>query len=321
VSVAELNIPLQASKAKTAFHHILVATDFSKFSRRALCEGLGLAVENDAQLSVMHVLPADFRFAAGENPPERDLERSAAEREIKALAEELGPDQKIETTLVKHGRVAEQVVAVIEEKGIDLLVLGTRGRGGLQKMALGSVAEELLRVASCPVMTIGPKADIAGLTHGPGFHRILFATDFGKGSAKALPLTLELARAKQAKLILLHMLSPVSLPSTSLYAYAPAAEAADKFEKWEQGTYRKQALKQLQEYLPAETGLEQEPEYVVGTDFLTEGILTASDKFKVDLIVMGANRTGSAKMAAHIPWAAVHEVVRGAPCPVLTVAG
>ena len=320
MSVGEVKIPLQTSQASAAFRHILVATDFSKFSRRALCEGLGLAAENNAQLSVMLVLPADFRFAAGENPPDRDLERSAAEREIKALAEELGPDQKIETTLVKHGPVAEQVVAVIEEKGIDLLVIGTRGRGGLQKLALGSVAEELLRVASCPVMTIGPKADIAGLTHGPGFHRILFATDFGKGSAKALPLTLALARAQQAKLILLHMLPPVPVPATSLSAYAPAAEAADAFEEWE-GTYRKQALKQLKECLPAETGLEQEPEYVVGTDFLAEGILTASGKFKVDLIVMGANRTGSAKMAAHIPWAAVHEVVRNAPCPVLTVAG
>jgi hypothetical protein len=73
--------------------------------------------------------------------------------------------------------------------------------------------------------------------------------------------------------------------------------------------------------LPAETGLQQDPDYVVGTDFLAEGILTASSKFKVDLIVMGANQSASARMAAHNPWAAVHEVVRYAPCPVLTLAG
>src|SRR5437773_10733488 len=105
-------------------------------------------------------------IGALENPPEIDLERIAAEKEIDALVEEFRPEQKIGATLVRHGPVAEQVAAVIEEKGIDLLVIGTRGRGGLQKLALGSVAEELLRVASCSVLTIGPKADIATVTNG-----------------------------------------------------------------------------------------------------------------------------------------------------------
>jgi nucleotide-binding universal stress UspA family protein len=297
-----------------------VATDFSEPSRRALFDAVALAVENQAQLSMIHVLQPDRKYGALENPPELDLERIAAERRIKALVDEIGPEQKIDATLVKHGPVAEQVTSVIEERAIDLLVIGTRGRGGLQKLALGSVAEELLRVAPCPVMTIGPKADIATTADGPGFHRILFATDFGKGSAKALPLALALARAQQAKLILLHMIAPVPVASASLSAYAPAGAAADEFEEWAE-TSRKRCLRQLRECLRAETDLEQELEYVVGTDFLAEGILTASAKFKVDLIVMGANRTASPKAAAHMPWSAVHEVVRNAPCPVLTVAG
>jgi nucleotide-binding universal stress UspA family protein len=108
--------------------------------------------------------------------------------------------------------------------------------------------------------------------------------------------------------------------SASLSAYAPAGAAADEVREWEESS-RKRSVKQLRDCLPEETGLEQEVEFVVGTDFLPEGILIASAKFKVDLIVMGANRTASAKAAAHIPWSAVHEVVRDAPCPVLTVAG
>jgi nucleotide-binding universal stress UspA family protein len=216
--------------------------------------------------------------------------------------------------------VSAQVLSVIEEKGIDLLVIGTRGRGGIQKLALGSVAEELLRAAPCPVMTIGPKAELPTVSHEPGFHKILFATDFGKGSKRALPLALTLAKAQQAKLILLHMIPPIPSSSASLSAYAPATAAADEVAEWE-GSYRKRSIQQLRDWLPAETGLEQEPEYVVGTDFLAEGILAASSKFKVDLIVMGANRAASAKAAAHNPWAAVHEVVRDAECPVLTVVG
>lgn len=320
MTVAELNAQSKTSKTCAAFRHILVATDFSEPSRRALCDALVLAAENNAQLSVVHVLHLDRNYAALEDPYELNLERIAAEKEMKALVDELGPEQKIDTTLVKHGPVAVQVAAVIEEKQIDLLVIGTRGRGGLQKLALGSVAEELLRIAPCPVMTIGPKADIAALTRGPGFHRILFATDFGKGSAKALPLAFALAREQQAKLILLHMIAPMPATTASLSAYAPAGAAADEVGEWEESS-RQRCLTQLRECLPAETGLEQEVEFVVGTDFLPEGVLTASAKFKVDLIVMGANRTASAKAAAHIPWSAVHEVVRNAPCPVLTVAG
>jgi nucleotide-binding universal stress UspA family protein len=321
MTVAELKTSSKTPNTSAAFHHILVATDFSEPSRRALCDALALAEDNNAQLSLIHVLQPDRKYGALENSPELDWERIAAERQIRTLLEELGPlGQKIDATLVKHGPVADQVASVIEEKGNDLLVIGTRGRGGLQKLALGSVAEELLRVAPCPVMTIGPKADIAAITQGSGFHRILFATDFGKGSAKALPLALALARAQQAKLILLHMISPMPANSATLSAYAPAASAADEVQEWEE-TSRKWALRQLRESLPAETGLKQELEFVVGTDLLAEGILRASDKFKIDLIVMGANRTASAKVAAHIPWAAVPEVVRSATCPVLTVAG
>lgn len=320
MAVAELKIPSKASETSATFRRILVATDFSKPSRRALCDALGLAAENDAELTLIHVLQPDRKYGALENPPELDLDRIASEREMQALVNEFGPEHKIDRTLVKHGPVAEQIAAVIEDRAIDLLVIGTRGRGGLQKLALGSVAEELLRVAPCPVMTIGPKADIAAVSHGPGFHRILFATDFGKGSTKALPLALALARAHQAKLILLHMISPMPATSASLSAYAPANAAADEVREWEDSS-RQRCVQQLRECLPENIGLEQEVEFVAGTDFLPEGVLTAAAKFKADLIVMGATRTASAKAASHIPWSAVHEVVRYAPCPVLTVAG
>jgi nucleotide-binding universal stress UspA family protein len=179
------------------------------------------------------------------------------------------------------------------------------------------VAEELLRVVPCPVMTIGPQAAFATAT--TGFHRILFATDFGKGSAKALPLALALARAPQTQLIMLHMISPVPSSSASLSAYAPATAAADEVEELED-TCRMRAIQRLKECLPADAGLAQKPTFVVGTDFLAEGILTASAKYNVDVIVMGANRMSS-KIAAHIPWSAVHDVTRDARCPVLTLAG
>jgi nucleotide-binding universal stress UspA family protein len=319
MSLAELNTPIATSKTSVAFRHILVATDFSEPSRRALCDATLLAAENHARLSIVHVLHADRKYAALENPPEIDLDRVEAKKRIEALVDEFGSLHKVDSTFVRHGPVAEHVRLVIEEQAIDLLVIGTHGRGGLRKLALGSVAEELLRVAPCPVMTLGPMAEINAVHHGPGFHRILFATDFGKGSMRALPLALALARAGHAKLTLLHMM-PLPATSTSLSAYVPAAEAANEFEQWER-TSRKQAVQELKDCLPAETGLEQELRYVVGTEFLAEGVLTATVNYGIDLVVMGANHTASARMAAHIPWTSVHEVIRNAPCAVLTVAG
>lgn len=319
MTVAELKAH-NPSRTNAVFKHILVATDFSEASRRALCGALTLATDRDTQVSVIHVMRPDWRYASLENPPEIDLQRIDTEERLKAFVSDAAPATKITTASVRQAPVAEAVAAVIKEGGIDLLVVGTRGRGGLSKLALGSVAEELLRVAPCPVLTIGPGPNLEAITREPGFHRILFATDFGRGSVKALPLALSLAKAHQAKLILLHMISPMPATTGSLSVYAPAVAAADELQEWESAS-RKRALQQLRECLPANHGLEQEPEYIVGTEFVSEAILTAVDRFKIDLIVMGANRTASPRTAAHTPMGAVHHVVEHARCPVLTVAG
>ncbi|HYM76401.1 MAG TPA: universal stress protein [Candidatus Dormibacteraeota bacterium] len=305
-----------STKQATVFHQILVATDFSDAWRRALSEALVLASDKDAKMTLVHVAHTDWRYEMLDTPPEFDLEQGDARRGLEKLIDSLHSEKKIEAALLKAGPVAATVADLARVKGADLIVVGTRGLGGFAKLALGSVAEELLRIAPCPVMTMGPHSEITAA----GFRRILFATDFGKGSTKAMPLALALAREHRARLILLHMLSPMPVTTANLSAYAPAPAAADEIEGWEE-TSRKLCLRQLRECLPAEIDLEETPEYVVGTDLLPEGILIAAEKLEVDLIVMGANRTGFARVAAHIPWTAVHEVARNARCPVLTVAG
>jgi len=112
MTFAELKTPV-TPKRSAAFRHILVATDFSEASRRALCDALVLAVENHARLSVIHVLQTDWKYAALENPPELDVARIDAERRIRALVDELGPMPNVESVVVKHGPVAEAVTTVI----------------------------------------------------------------------------------------------------------------------------------------------------------------------------------------------------------------
>ena len=313
--LAELKIHDTSSKI-SVFRNIVVATDFSQASSYALSAAVALATANDAHLSVVHVLQNDWRYEMLASP-ELGLEQLDADHRLKKLVEDLKSKREIDSTVVKGGPIAAGILSFATRSGADLLVVGTHGRRGLSKFALGSVAEELLRRSACPVLTIGPHAHSPQTTY--RFRTILFATDFGAGSAKALPYVLALTKASQGKLILLHMIPPVPASSANLSAYAPTNVAADEFEQWS-GSLRNRAVRQLKESLPVDHGLQREPEYLVGTDYLPEGILTAASRYKVNLIVMGANRT-AARLAAHVPWTAVHEVVIHAACPVLTFAG
>jgi len=323
MAVADVKLP-QMSEQNALFRNVLVAVDFSDPSRRALSVALALARRFDSHLSAVHVLRTDWRYEVLESPPELELERIDAALKLRNwtdnLRSEIGEsDLQIDSILLKHGPAARAIAALAEEQKTDVLVLGTHGRGGLLKFALGSVAEETLRIAPCPVITIGPKCKVAPLCESISFGTILLATDFGPGSRKALKITLALAATHKSRLILLHMLLPMPATSANLTAFSPPIAAADELEEWETSS-RKRALRELKECLPQDTGLAQEPEFVVGTDFLPEGILISAEKFNVDLIVMGANRTSAARAVAHLPWTAVNEILASARCPVLTVA-
>jgi nucleotide-binding universal stress UspA family protein len=318
MSVASLVTPA-IPQTTEVFHHILMATDFSEASQRALSGAIALAAQNHARLSVVHVLHTDWRYEILDNPPEIDLERMDAQRRLEAATRDMGFGREIDSVIIRHGPVPQKVVMLAEEVGADLLIIGTRGRGGLTKLALGSVAEQLLRIAPCPVITFGPKASVVTAPQEWPFRSILFATDFGAGSAKALPYVRAMAAEPATRLVLLHMVAPMPA-STNLSAYAPAGAAADEFQEWE-GSARARSLQQLKEWWLHDTRLEREPEYVVGTEFLPEGTLTAAEQRHCDLIVMGANHANSPRLAAHIPWSAVHEVIRHAACPVMTCAG
>jgi nucleotide-binding universal stress UspA family protein len=125
MTVAELkaqNSGASVVSRHVVFRHILVATDVSEASRRALCGALTLATDSDTQVSVIHVMRPDWRYASLENPPEIDLQRIDTEERLKAFVSEAAPSTKITTAYVRQAPVAEAVAAVIKEEGIDLLV-------------------------------------------------------------------------------------------------------------------------------------------------------------------------------------------------------
>ncbi len=309
---------IRDQKQKIGFKHVLLATDFSNASRQALAYALAIAKRYSSALSIVHAIPPKPRDPIPMEALPRELNRSQfdAEQQMKRLGENVRLDDLSCHTVIEQGTVWDVLASVIQRESADLLVLGTHGRSGLKKLALGSVAEAALRLASCPVLTIGPHVP----TVGPGpveFRRILFATDFGLAANKAFPYALSLAEDHRAKLILLHMVPPMPSANLGSTAYGPSACAADQYTNW-QKTMREESRTKLKGLLPPDTKLVAEPECIAATDFLPEGILDVAAKYGTDLIVMGANPTFSPRMAAHMPWALIHEVVCGAKCPVLT---
>lgn len=314
-SVCEERTSSQAQSLR--FRHILVATDFSPASERAFEYAVAIARRYNARICVVHAIPPDPREPIPIYPLPHELDRNLiqAEQKLQRLDEKL--DDLPHQLLLERGPVWDVLEAVIQQENIDLLVLGTRGRGGLQKLVLGSVAEEVLRKAKCAVLTVGPNVPLA-TAQTIDFKRILFAADFGPTSERALSYGLSIAENCGAKLVLLHMVPPMPLPDLGPTAYCPGAYLADTLFKW-QTTMRDECKRKLRALVPPNSKLASEPEFVVGLDFLPEGVLDVANGHTIQLIIMGANHIRSPRVAAHIPLALTHEVICRAKCPVLTI--
>jgi nucleotide-binding universal stress UspA family protein len=301
------------TKPSVSFKRILLATDFSPASEHAVDFALEFARQHSSQLFVVHALEPELRRSVPLDPLPRELNRQRIEAERHMNSLENDPRMKAVSQHVRlrSGKAWEVLAAMTQSEEVDLLIVGTHGRGYLKKLALGSVAEEVLRRVDCPVITVGPKVIRAEVTD---CRSILFATDFGPASRKALPYAISLAQESGAKLVLLHMVPPVTAMQAG---YVPAVFGAEDVFEW-QSMVRAESEKKLKELIPPGT-LSSEPERIVGLDFMPEGVLTVAAKCNADMIVMGANSSSSPRLAAHLPWAILHEVICQSRCPVLTV--
>ena len=292
---------MKAVQARTriSLKNILFATDFSRAADAAAPFAIQIARSYGAKLYGVHVNPFDDYTAAA--PGAWAAMAEAAERQTKEHAQRLSEQLKgVEREVViGEGNIWEVVSNLIKQKGIDLIVLGTRGRTGLGKTLLGSVAEEILRQASCPVLTVGPHVTLQA-EKAVKMREILYATDLAAGFPAAAPYAISLAQENQAHLTLLHVIE-----NQKTGELVHPAELADS------------KLQKLRQLVPQEAELWCEPRYTVEQGNPAEKILEAADRQRADLIVLGAH---PAKwLATHLNESTVHEVVSEAKCPVLTV--
>jgi nucleotide-binding universal stress UspA family protein len=171
---------------RVSISKIMVTTDFSEVSDRALDYAIALARRYDARIYLAHVITPDpFQFA------EPQLAQATYEK-VRQAAEEGITDILISgklrgvphEVLMEEGNVWPSLEALIVRNEIDLMVVGTHGRGKVEKLLIGSVAEEIFRKADCAVLTVGPAVKNSNAKE-VELNHILFATDFGPGAEKA----------------------------------------------------------------------------------------------------------------------------------------
>jgi nucleotide-binding universal stress UspA family protein len=283
--------------AALSLKNILLATDLSPASETAFKFAQALARRHVSPLHAVYV-QNEYSYQLLEPEPLNITFRELPE----AAAHPTEALQKLFHGLptqvpLRHGKVWEVLNEVIHRREIDLLVVGTHAREGLDRLVHGSVAEDVLRNAHCPVLTIGP--DVKLSENGLTIDKILLATDFDSHSDSAR-YAAQLCNEFSAKLTLVHV-------SQELTDHDGADASLPRMGA---GLVRK---------LMEETDLRFKPDSILEYGQPAAKILEVARKIRPDLIVLGARHPEPARINSHLPRPTIAKVVAQAECPVITV--
>ncbi len=294
---------------------VLIATDFSEASDKALRHALAIARHYGAKFYLVHVVSSQSFTLVG--PSAVVAATEAVSRDARQLEDRLVQTGALtglrQEVIVRQGNVWEELEKIVHQEQVELVVIGTHARRGLGKLLLGSVAEHIFRHSECLVLTVGPGSLQDSPVDGTRAVRpFLFATDFSGPSLHALPYAISSANHFGTKLILLHVVPIIPMPEN---VNRPSAE--DVMQARENA--RIGSLRRLEELTLQNVQLTLRPEFLVEFGSPTEKILQAADVLKADAIILGLHRSTHIDTKSHMPWATAYEVVCGAGCSVLTV--
>jgi nucleotide-binding universal stress UspA family protein len=290
------------ARTRIALKNVLFATDLSDASCAAIPYAKQIAKRYGAHLFVLHVRPPVVNPMT---PPQTwgnaeevtKNENEKCRQELTRVFTESHAD-----ILIQEGDLESILASTIKQNNIDLLVIGTRGRSGIKKFLLGSVAEEIFRQASCPVLIVGPDAPMRLAPDGPP-RRILYATDLSPDSHLVASYAVSLAQEFQASL-------------TVVYVRANG-RAGDLVTVTALENHYRDLLHGL---VPHEAETWCKVDHVVEKGEVADTILEVAKKRNVDLIVMGVHaQKGFPGAATHLPITTAHKVVSHAHSPVFTV--
>ena len=294
-------------KPQLSFKNILFATDFSPSSAAALPYAEAIARHYGSKVYFAHVIPPEAYSSVP--PKHRDTALQQAQgyvtERMAALLTSSNFQQIPHEVLEDRGEIWPTLADMVDKHDVDLIVIGTHGRRGIQKMLLGSVAAEIFRQATRPVLTVGPEIP-PQTAAGVRLRRFLCATDLSSASAPAMNYGFLLAQEYGAHLFLLHVVQKVD---------EKPAQARSRLEKF----YRAH----IEELGQAGPKGGPEAEFLVESGSPVERILKVATEREIDLIVLGlqSNSNTLTQSLTHLPGLTAFQVVSLARSPVLTVRG
>jgi nucleotide-binding universal stress UspA family protein len=286
---------------------ILLATDGSREAELAATTAAALAKGTDSELHVVHVGPfMPMLFSTMEEEPAR-MAREARKTLDGAVGQLEAAGGDVAQALLRVGGASEEIVALAEELGAGLIVMGNRGRGGVRRALMGSVSDSVVRHAHCPVLVVRA-ASIAFPT------RILVATDGSKEAELSSSSAADLAERTGSELHVVYVghMPPVIYESPGALALDRDLQSRMQ-ERAEEGT-RTKLDEQVQRVREAGGEVAGAHAKLGRPDAEIAGL---AEELGAGLIVLGSRGLGPLRSA--LMGSVSHSVVRHAHCPVLVV--
>lgn len=289
--------------------NILFPTDYSVSAEHAFSQAAYLAERYNATLHVLHV--ADPVPSSSTVQPLQFSEADVAEELRLSLEEPSTPFQSRKQIVQAErpregGSVSYTILAYAEDHDIDVIVMGTHGRSGAERLLMGSVASQVVRLATCPVFTIRHDARVAARG---SILRILVPVDFSEHAYLAATYATDLAATYGAHLDLIHVIEETALPT--IYGIEPMVVQIPDVEQEAQ-----KALDHIAE-TARQAGVSVKIHVHIGHPSRDIIDFAASDG--ADLIVMATH--GLTGLKRFFLGSVAEKIVQHAPCPVFTVKG
>jgi nucleotide-binding universal stress UspA family protein len=288
----------------TCYRHVLIATDYSDEAERALVVGAQFARRCSAQVTLAHAYDATpyMRLLEPRNSAEAKLAmRDAAAEKLGALRDAHLDGLEVDIAAVSAESPAMGICDHAEKVGADVIVVGTRGRGTVMRVLVGSVAERIIRHAKCDVLVV------RGNTDGWSPSHMVAPTDLSEVASVAIEATAVLHGVFESKVSLLHVYDDdVPVPAAGAFKLADTAVVAANLKN-ELDTKRQDIFGD-DENVDSEVLVGEHPADII--------CKWCEDNDANLVIVSSHGRTG----LAHVLMGSVAEqIIRYAPCPALAI--
>jgi nucleotide-binding universal stress UspA family protein len=287
-------------RVSVSVKNILMATDFSSVSDKAAAYAKALALNFCSNVEIVNVFDPSVVTSYVEailGTPVKERQQLSNESLQKLQREFADAGIQAHTSMREGKRPHTALLRVARQQDTDLIVAGTHSKWGLERLVLGSTAEELIRNAVCPVLTVGPHAKQP--QDGPLiFRTIVYATDFSAQAAKAAVFALSFAQDSGAHVYFCHIAGADATP-----------EENKSLDVIFNATLHKMIPESVYEWCT--------PETIVKHGAPAPAILELAERVNADLIVLGARNASF--WLTHVEHGLTPDLLAEATCPVMTV--